>query len=62
MKPSVKMCSVYHDCSFSDWINHFVMDYTLESHNEGQPFLYGLFFQDKMELALLFTLPLTHEE
>lgn len=56
------MCSVYHDCSFSDWINHFVMDYTLESHNEGQPFLYGLFFQDKMELALLFTLPLTHEE
>lgn len=29
---------------------------------EGQPFLYGVLFQDKMELALLFTLPLTHEE
>lgn len=63
VKPSHKMRSVYHDCPFfPDEINHSVMDSTPESRNEGQPVLYGLFFQDKMELALLFTLPLTHEE
>lgn len=55
IKSSLEMCSVYHQYCFSDWIHHLVM----ESHNEIQHFFPFFFY---LEPALLFTLPLSHEE
>lgn len=63
VKPSHKMCSVYHDCPFF-LMRSTIRSWTLNSSHVMKANLsyMGYFFRDKMELALLFTLPLTHEE